>query len=250
MNSKYLAVAIGVIVVGLVCYWFVWLGNGEKPDEKKAAEIREKRRQAVMNLRQQSKSDEKAKQAVEEAFKRLIALDENQEHLPVAKEVARLAQKAPEVVVEKFLNDDPNVSYRALKVMYAFDKEAAETSGLVRLLVETYPQMSQGMQITILVALDHLRAKSALPLLKVVLDDRRNEPSAPRGFEQTPSRMCDTAYDAIAAILKHRKIEHEGLEIDTAYTSDADIELMKKWLDAHPELLKPPGTQEKKDTKK
>jgi hypothetical protein len=179
-------------------------------------------------------------------FQRYLGIADrfSDEHSATARSIAKLAWQDPDIIVEKFLTGDQETRIRSMSVLCGFDQAGADTSPLVRCLCDVYPRVTKGEQTAILLVFHNAHAKPALPFLREALDDTREGPCMPG--EETDEQMCNYAYDAIVAIIEYWKIEHEGLEIEKIDTTVADIELMKKWLDEHPDLLKPPEKKDKK----
>ncbi len=217
------------VLIALCCYVIFVLGR--EPSSKQVVQT---------TTGNNNTGDDKIKAEIEAKFQKLVDTEVgNSKYGPVADSVARLAQKAPDVIVHKFLTGDRETRRRALGVMYSFDEVGADTTLLVSSLVDAYKRADQGAQIAILIVFGQAKARSALPFLREVLDDIRLEPPPPPGVQggNVPDRMCHTAYNQILRILENMKIQH-GLKESPNRRVPKDILKMKQWLDSHPEVMK------------
>jgi hypothetical protein len=195
---------------------------------------------------------EKIRAEVEAAFQEFMETETWSSNFhEAARTMARVAARLPEVIVEKLRTGDDKVLYRATVALNYFSPESADGSGVVSLLVDLYTDSDQDLQMSVLRILRNTKPKSALPFLRTVLDDTCLQPTPPPGTESLipQPRMCDSAYYIVLKVLDRLGIRHGLKKKKGSRATWEQLDAMKKWLDEHPELLKPPETQEQKDKK-
>jgi hypothetical protein len=265
LKRKHLISVLIVVAFVVFCFYVVFIGdnerenldNAQKPDigdgdvvqendsrtanVGDSAEVSDNREDSAPSEATNSSEKRRMTEKIETAFLELENTDVgDNEYIPRARSLAKLSQKAPEVIVRKLLTGNKETRHRALSVMYCFHSTGADASRLVSLLAEVYKHEELEMQVSILLVFDHVKSVDALPLLREVLDDRTPQPPPPRGVEppNPPLRMCDFSYGAVLEILGEMGIEH-GLTAKYGRATTAQLSKMKSWLDEHPDLFTP-----------
>jgi hypothetical protein len=276
VNMRTWIVPVTVCVLVAICAYFLFWQNAvapcsEEDDDIQAVERRETDAAASSedsrsndeepqlppqggadkpgNTHVPAKDREETIREIEEEFQKILDADPAESTSHLSARVAKLAEKAPEVIVQKFVTGDRETSRAAVAVMYAFGWANADTSGLTPLLVDLYRNSDWYRQQAILIIFRHAKARPALPFLREVLNDTcLPPPPPPNRQESSKQRPCDDAYDAIVAILDDIGIKH-GFERGGRPASYEQLDAMKAWLDSHPEILNPVPKEKQEEEK-